>query len=217
VVDKPTYFAMAAIEPLAAAINADLPGSAYPTEMWIRTPDPARAAEVSATLAQPPFRSPRIVARSAIEAERSGDPLAAAIIWALVLAAVAGLALALGGIVVGALADLRDERGELADLEAQGMTTRALRQHALARTAWLVGGGILAGVAAGLLLVQVLTGVLALTAAAALPVPPLVAVYPWVLILTVVAGLLLAVAATAGLLARRAFRRVRLASERSRA
>jgi hypothetical protein len=216
VVDQPTYFAMAAIEPLAAAINADLPGSAYPTEMWIRTPDPARTAEVSATLAQPPFRSPHIVARSAIEAERSGDPLAAAIIWALVLAAAAGLALALGGIVVGALADLRDERGELADLEAQGMTTRALRQHALARTAWLVGGGILAGLAAGLLLVQILTGVLALTAAAALPLPPLVAVYPWTLILAVVAGLLLAIAATAGLLARRAFRRARLASERSR-
>jgi hypothetical protein len=36
------------------------------------------------------------------------------------------------------------------------------------------------------------------------------------LILVVVAGLLLAVAATAGLLARRAFRRARLASERSR-
>ena len=130
------------------------------------------------------------------------------------MAAIAGLLLSVGGLILGAVTDLRDESGELADLEAQGIPPSSLRWHALARTAWLTIGGGIAGLVAGLLLAVVVTGALALDAEGRLPIPPLVVVLPPLQIALVVGGVVVLVLAIATLLARRAYGRVTLGERR---
>ena len=158
--------------------------------MWLSVPDPQRQAEVRAALAKPPFRFAQVTARSDLVAQQTGDPLTQAIVWAQIVAALAGLTLSIGALVMGALTDLRDERGELADLEAQGVPPSALRWHALARTAWLAIGGCIAGLVAGLALAIAVTGALAIDAEGRLPIPPLVVILPPLQIAAVVIGVL---------------------------
>lgn len=192
-------------DPFLIALASAVPGAGRPSEMWIRVPDASREAAVRETLADDPFRFPVVTARSDLIAERTGDPLARAIVWTLVVAALAGLALSLGGLVLGTVTDLRDERGELADLEAQGVTPSDLRWHALARTAWLAIGGALAGVVVGLVLTVVVTRALSLTAEGVAPIPPLAVVIPWATIVGIVVGVLVIVLGAAAILTRRSY------------
>ena len=102
-------------------------------------------------------------------AERADDPLSQSVAWALVVAGLAGLILSMLGVILGAATDLRDDRGELADLETQGVPPSGLRALVLARTAWLVIGGAVAGLAVGVVLTAVVTSALALTAEGTVP------------------------------------------------
>lgn len=70
-------------------------------------------------------------------------------------------------------ADLRDDRGELTDLEAQGATPAVLRRLVAVR-AGLVGViGAVVGALAGLALAYLVTRVVSVTARADAPEPPL--------------------------------------------
>ena len=202
------------LDPLLVAVASALPGAGRPTEMWITAPTPQRLAEVRHALGQAPFRFAEVTARADLVAERAGDPLTQAIVWSLVVAAIAGLLLSVGGLILGAVTDLRDESGELADLEAQGIPPSSLRWHALARTAWLTIGGGIAGLVAGLLLAVVVTGALALDAEGRLPIPPLVVVLPPLQIALVVGGVVVLVLAIAAWLARRMYGRATLGERR---
>jgi len=115
---------------------------------------------------------------------------------------------------MGAITDLRDERGELADLEAQGVPPSALRWHALARTAWLAIGGCVAGLVAGLALAVTVTGALAIDAEGRLPIPPLVVALPPLQIGAVVVGVLVIVLGTVAVLAARTYGRSTLGERR---
>ncbi len=199
VVDPAPRFVVVPLEPWLVSLLSAVPGAGRPTEMWLGLPDPAREAAVRAQLADEPFRFAEVTSRSDLVTERAGDPLSRAIVWTLVLAAVAGLALSIGGLILGTITDLRDERGELADLEAQGLGPSALRGHVLYRTAWLAFGGAAAGVVVGLVLTVVVTGALALTAEGEAPIPPLIVVIPWLAIVAIVAAVLAIVLGTAGL------------------
>ena len=137
IVSTDPHFVVVPYDPYLLALDGALPGVARPSEMWLRVPDATREAAVRTALGLSPFRFPAVTSRSDLVAAESGDPLSQAIVWALIAAAVAGLALSVGGVLLGAVTDLRDERGELADLEAQGVAPATLRQHALAKTAWL--------------------------------------------------------------------------------
>ena len=187
--DRPSFVLVDA-EPFLLAWNAALPGAGRPSEMWLGLDDPGREAEVVQALGRDPFRYPAITSRTALVAAHAADPLAEAIVGALLVAAIAGLVLALGGLLLGALSDLRDEAGELADLEAQGLAPSMLRRQILARTAWLAGGGVLAGVLVGVVLTQVATSSLALTAGGGLPIPPLRPAVPLGPVILVVVGVL---------------------------
>jgi ABC-type antimicrobial peptide transport system permease subunit len=182
--------------------------------MWLQVPDPNRQAEVRVALAKPPFRFAQVAARSDLVAEEAGDPLTQAIVWAQVVAALAGLTLSIGALVMGAITDLRDERGELADLEAQGVPPSSLRWHALARSAWLAIGGSIAGLIAGLALAIVVTGALAIDAEGRLPIPPLVVVLPPLQIAAVVGGVLVIVLGSVAVLAARTYGRATLGERR---
>jgi hypothetical protein len=173
--------------------------------MWLGAPDQGRLADVRSALGRSPFRFPAITARSDLVAAQSGDPLSQAIVWALVAAALAGLVLSVGGVLLGVVTDLRDERGELADLEAQGVSPGTLRHHALAKTMWLAGGGVVAGLLAGAALTVAVTSALALGATGAEPIPPLAIVLPLAETMAIVAALLAVVLGLAAWLARRAY------------
>jgi hypothetical protein len=205
IVDEEPRFIVVPRDPFLVALASAVPGAGRPSEMWIGLPDPTREPTVRAALDDDPFRFPVVTARSDLVADRAGDPLARAIVWTLVVAALAGLALSVGGLILGTVTDLRDERGELADLEAQGVTPSDLRWHALARTGWLALGGTLAGVVVGLVLTVVVTRALALTAEGLAPIPPLAVVIPWLTILAIAVGVLALVLGSAWVLTRRSY------------
>ncbi|MEO5885517.1 MAG: FtsX-like permease family protein [Candidatus Limnocylindrales bacterium] len=215
VVDERPRFVTVPLEPFLVALTSAVPGAGRPTEMWIAAADAGRVADVRASLAQSPFRFATVTARADLAAMRAGDPLSQAIVWTLVVTALAGLVLSVGGLILGTVTDLRDDRGELADLEAQGITPSDLRWHALARTAWLAFGGAAAGIVVGLVLTVLITAALALTAEGTTPIPPLAVVIPIVPILAVVLAVLAVVLGSAGWLARRAYSRATLGERRA--
>jgi hypothetical protein len=176
--DPRPRFVVVPLDPFLVALASAVPGAGRPSEMWIAAPSPERLAETRAALGDPPFRFASVTARADLVAARSGDPLSQGIVWALVVAAVAGLILSVGGLVLGAVTDLRDERGELADLEVQGVAPSALRRHVVARSAWLAIAGTTAGLVVGTLLAIVVTGTLALDAEGLAPIPPLPVIVP---------------------------------------
>jgi hypothetical protein len=199
-------FAVVDLDPMLSALDGAAPGAGRPDEAWIRVDDPARLDSVRSALGQAPFRTATIRSRAGLETAAVGDPFSSSILTAFAAAGAAGLLLAALGLALGALADVRDETGELRDLEAQGVGPRALRRQVAARTLLLAVGGTAAGLAMGLGLAAVVTGALGVGADGTVPVPPLVIDLPWGGILAAVAVPLIAAAVLAGIAAGRAFR-----------
>jgi hypothetical protein len=189
---------------LSTAVDAASPGAADVSELWIDAA-PGREAEVAATLARPPFAALEATSRAALERDAKKDPLGHGTLLALAAAALAALALAAAGLVLAMRADLRDDRGELTDLEAQGATPGLLRRIVATRAALVALVGVAAGTLAGIALAFLVTRVVSVTARADVPEPPLATtIGPWTV---VVASALFALAA-AGLVlltTRRAF------------
>lgn len=190
---------------LAAAVDLQRPGAGRVNEVWLRLRDPDRAATVDRMLAAKPFDVLTIESRRALEADARRDPIAHGTLVALAVAAAVALALALAGILLTVLGDLRDEHGELFDLEAQGAAPTLLRRIVRLRALTVAVAGLVAGALAGLALAAVVTDLVGLTARATAAEPPLVLDVD---VLVVVAAVVLyAVAATALVLiaTRRAF------------
>ena len=178
---------------LSTAVNTSAPGAAPVGELWLDVA-PGSDGRVVASLAKRPFNALETRSRTALEADARRDPLGHGTLLALAAAAVAALALAVWGLVLAIRADLRDDRGDLVDLEAQGATPRLLRRVVATRAGVVAGMGVLAGVVAGILLAVLVTRVVSVTARADQPEPPLVTtVDPLVLLL---GGLVFAAAAT---------------------
>jgi hypothetical protein len=178
----------------ATALNAAVPGSATVDEAWLGGIDPQR-------LRQPPFGAFDVTTRRALETELRSQPLARGTLAALAAAATAALLLALAGLALGLVSDLRDERGELFDLEAQGAAPPLLRRHLRLRTLGIAGLGLLGGLATGALLTALVVDLVRVTAGATAPEPPLLLAIPWAAVLVGLAifaalAALLAVAAT---------------------
>jgi hypothetical protein len=215
VMEPSPRFVVVPIDPFLAALGSVVPGSGRPSEMWVSVPDPERVPAVRAALARDPFRFAEVASAADVVASRSGDPLSQGVIWALVIAAATGLLLSVATLILVAAADLRDDRGDLADLEAQGVPPSALRWLALARTTWLAIGGSVAGILVGVTLTVLATAVLSLTADGVRPIPPLVVSFPLVPILVtvlLVVGVILGIVAW---LARRTYAASTLAERRA--
>jgi hypothetical protein len=160
-------------EALAGAVNVARPGGARLNEVWLAV-DGSGAAAVDHALGERPFDVLAVTSRRALEADARRDPIAHGTLLALAVAALVALALALAGILLTVLADLRDERGELFDLEAQGASPALLRRVVRLRGLVVAGAGLGAGALAGLALGAVVTDLVGLTARAAAAAPPLV-------------------------------------------
>jgi hypothetical protein len=182
VADLPTWL---------AAANTLEPGVASPSELW-------------ATVPPPPGTPLEVTSQRARDRELTSDPLARGAIALLLVTAVVGLALADVGLLLTVVGDLRDERGSLYDLSAQGATPAQLRRHVLVRAGVVgvlgVGGGVAAGAVVGALVVAVVT----VTAAAENALPPLALSFDWPLVLAALAAVVLTAAAAATAAARRA-------------
>jgi hypothetical protein len=158
---------------LAGAVNVARPGGARLNEIWLAVDERAVGA-VEHVLGETPFDVLTVQSRRALEADARRDPIAHGTLLALAVAALVALVLALAGILLTVVADLRDERGELFDLEAQGAAPALLRRVVRLRGLVVAATGLAAGALAGLALAAVVTDLVGLTARATAAAPPLV-------------------------------------------
>jgi FtsX-like permease family len=162
----------------ATALNADSPGAAFTNEIWID----GDADTLTRRLNGPPFDVLSLTTRADVERELETNPLTRGALWALVGAGGAGAFLALAGLALLLAADRRDDRGELADLEAQGFTPAQLRGHVRARAFLVTKVGFVGGIAIAAVLAALVVDMVKVTASRAAPDPPLLLSLDWVLI-----------------------------------
>ena len=192
-------------EALAAAVNLARPGAGRVNEVWLRLRDRDAAAAVDRALAAKPFNVLTVESRRALEADARRDPIAHGTLLALSVAAIVALGLALAGILLTVLGDLRDDSGELLDLEAQGASPSLLRRVVRLRALTVAAAGLVAGAFAGLALTAVVTDLVGLTARATAPEPPLVLDVDAIVVAAAVVAYALIAAALILLATRRAF------------
>jgi hypothetical protein len=189
---------------VATALGAEAPGSGSPNEVWLDAADERRAAHA---LRGPPFGSLDVSAHNALLADLRAEPLARGTLITLAAAAVAALGLALVGLLLVVVSDLRDERGELFDLEAQGASPELLRRHVRLRAGLVAAFGVVGGIVTGAVLAVLVVALVTLTASAGSAELPLLLGIDWP---TLLLGLFLYFAAGALIVSvatHRAFRR----------
>jgi putative ABC transport system permease protein len=172
-----------------------------PNELWLETPENLQTA-----LRAPAFGALDVTTYDAVLADLRAEPLARGTLITLAGAALAALALALVGILLGVVSDLRDERGELFDLEAQGAAPKTLRQHLRLRSALVAGFGLVGGLAAGALLAALIVSLVTLTASAGSAEPPLLLGVDWPVLLLALVAYAAVAALLVGAATRSAFR-----------
>jgi hypothetical protein len=197
-------FVIADESALSTALDARLAGRGDPLELWISAPSAAQD-RVAAALSRQPFGALEVTSRRAMAARLAEDPLARAIEISLTVAALAALVLAAAGFLVALVSDLRDERGELFDLEAQGVGPAVLRRQFQIRSIVLVAFGIVGGVILGLVLSRLVVALVQVSAANTVPEPPLRLVPAWNVGLVAGAILVAVLVVVVELTARRAF------------
>src|SRR5206468_5136657 len=131
----------------------------------------------AAHLAQRPFSLLDVASQRATAAALRSDPLARGALALLLVTALVAAVLAAVGLLLVVVGDLRDESGELFDLEAQGATPRDLRRHLLLRAAIVAALGLAGGLAAGAIVSALVVAVVTVTAGAGVALPPLELVY----------------------------------------
>jgi hypothetical protein len=185
-------------ELISTALNTEEPGTGVTNEVWVNG-DPA---SVDAALQRPPFNRLQVQTHAAVARALRGEPIARGTLWTLGSAAVAVLLLALAGLALELAADVRDNAGELFDLESQGASPALLRRHLRLRVAAIAGAGLAGGIATGALLSALVIGLVTLTAAGAQPQPTLRLQADWTVLLVGLAVLVATGAAGAALLTR---------------
>ncbi len=160
---------------LDTAINVVVPGAGRDDEVWLKVP-PDRVEAASTALGRRPFRALATTVRRDVEAEARRDPLGRGTLLALTGSALVALVLASLGLALAVRADLRDDRGEHYDLEAQGSSPALLRRVVRTRAATLSVAGLAAGIATGVGLLAFVTRVVSVTAGGESADPPLAVV-----------------------------------------
>ena len=189
---------------LRTAVNTAAPGGARENEVWLEAA-PGRSSALAAGLGRAPFSSLSTLTRAEVENDARHDPLAHGTLLALLAAALVALALAALGLALAVRSDLRDDRGEHYDLEAQGAQPSTLRRVVRTRALVVSAAGLVAGVATGALLLTLVTRVVSVTARGSSAEPPLqTSVDPVVIGIGLGAYALLA-AVLVGVATRRAF------------
>jgi len=189
---------------LRTAINAAAPGAARENEVWLDASD-ERLPAVADALARRPFHVLAVTTRADLEDESRRDPLAHGTLLALGAGALLALVLAAVGLALAVRSDLRDERSELYELEAQGGSPPLLRRVVRSRALALAVTGLLAGGVTGFVLVTLVTRVVSVTARAGFAEPPLAATVDPLVVCAGIAAYALLAALLVGAATRRAF------------
>ena len=189
---------------LRTAIDTASPGGARENEVWLDVP-PDRVDAAAAALARPPYRALATTVRREVEADAHRDPLARGTLLALISTAIVALVLASLGLALAVRADLRDDRGEDYDLEAQGSPPTFLRRVVRVRAASLSAVGLAAGVGTGLALLVLVTRVVSVTAGGEAAEPPLTVVVDPLLVVAGILAFVVLAALLVGGATRRAF------------
>ena len=170
---EPTQgFVIADESRLSVALDATMPGSGRATEVWLAVPA-TQSLEVGRALDKPPFAPLVAVSRSQLERVLAADPLARGVTLTLAAAALVAAAFAVLALWLALANELGDSRGELLDLEAQGVGPRTLRRQFRVRAAVLTSAALTGGGALGLLLSRLVLALVRISAAGTTPEPPL--------------------------------------------
>jgi hypothetical protein len=176
-------FVLADREALSTALNADAPGSAVIDEIWLKASSASDEEHMKAVLSRSAFAGLETSFRGDLRGELDREPVARASILALLVSTVVGFVLAVAGLALALSTDIRDERAELFDLEAQGATPALLRRHLRLRSFGVLGFGALFGLGLGAILSTIVVDVVRVTAGGLLPEPPLLLTLDWPLLL----------------------------------
>ncbi|MGH3050305.1 MAG: hypothetical protein ACRDLK_09110, partial [Gaiellaceae bacterium] len=133
---------------LATLLDTRSPGLGTTDELWLDVP-PRQEAATAAELGRAPFTQLGVASQAETLDRLDADPLARGALLTLAAAAAIALLLALVGLVLAVVGDVRDDRGELFDLEAQGATPATIRAHLRLRALLVALFGILGGVGLG--------------------------------------------------------------------
>jgi hypothetical protein len=190
---------------LSTVLDASTPGTGRPEELWLSVPE-GSAHVVGAKLAAAPFSRLDRLSRRRVLAGLEDDPLARAIEYTLGIAALLALVTAAVGLWMTLIGDLRDERGDFFDLEAQGVGPETIRSHLRVRILGLLAFGIAGGLVLGWVLSRLVVALVSVSAGTGSPEPPLVLELGWPVALAALALLVAAVLAAVELTTRRALR-----------
>ncbi len=164
---------------LGTALNSAQPGIAVSNEVWLAAADTRSREQLAAALARPPYDVLAVESRVELERSLRDDPLARGTLLTLLAAALVALGLALVGVLLGVVSDVRDERGELDDLEAQGARPALLRRVVRLRNLVVVAVGLAGGLATAALLGLLVVDLVAVTADARATELPLRTTVTW--------------------------------------
>ncbi len=163
-------FAVADGTTLETALNADAPGTAVPSEVWLAG---AGGDGLGRALRAPPFDVLDVRVHDEELRRLEADPLARGAEITLLAAAALGMALAIGGLLLTTQGGVTDERSTLYDLEAQGVAPATLRRQIRLRSALVAVLGAIGGLAMGLVLAHFTVQLVTISAGAEPPDPPL--------------------------------------------
>jgi hypothetical protein len=167
---------VAELSQAATRLDTRSPGLGTPDELWLSGSTPPRTPELA------------VASRADTLARLEADPLARGALLTLAGTAAVALLLALVGLVLSVVGDVRDERGELFDLEAQGAAPSTIRTHLRLRAALVAAFGVAGGLALGTILSTLVISLVSVTASAAEPEPPLRLALDWPLLTIAAAG-----------------------------
>jgi hypothetical protein len=167
-------FAVADRRLVFTAANANKPGTVVTNEVWIGVAGDAAADTAARALRRPPFDVLAVSSRRELADELAADPLSRGAIAVLAGAATGSVLLALVGLLLLLAADVRDERRELLDLEAQGAGPATLRRHLRLRGGLVAALGLVGGLGAAAALAALVVSVVTVTANVSGAEPPLV-------------------------------------------
>ncbi len=152
---------VADLEQAGTRLDTLSPGLGTADELWLSGTTPPNVPQVS------------VQSHAETLARLQSDPLARGALLTLAGTAAVALLLALLGLVLSVVSDVRDDRGELFDLEAQGAAPATIRAHLRLRALLVAAFGIVGGLALGAILCALVIGLVSVTASAAEPEPPL--------------------------------------------
>lgn len=154
-------------------------GEIVPVSEWWLSVKPGASADVAGQLGAPPYSATQIVSRSVLEQGYQGDPVALAVVGALLLGAIAAVAFGALGFLVSASAAIEARADEFALLRALGLSDRQLLCWLTIEQALLLGLGVAVGAGLGLAFAWIVLPAVSFTPTGAPPVPDPVLVVPW--------------------------------------